>query len=67
MSYGAEGLKSQKDLYQGLLPEDDRFFELNRKRLRCVVVLFTGHCHLKRHLFKLGLTDDPIYERCLEG
>jgi hypothetical protein len=25
-----------------------------------------GHCHLKGHLFKLGLTDDPICERCLQ-
>jgi hypothetical protein len=31
-----------------------------------VVGLFTGHCHLKGHLFKLGLTDDPACERCLE-
>jgi hypothetical protein len=27
---------------------------------------FTGHCHLKGHLLKLGLTDDPTCERCLE-
>jgi hypothetical protein len=26
----------------------------------------TGHCHIKGHLFKLGLTDDPTCERCLE-
>jgi hypothetical protein len=31
-----------------------------------VVGLLTGHCHLKGHLFKLGLTDDPTCERCLE-
>jgi hypothetical protein len=31
-----------------------------------VVGLFTGHCHLKGHLFKLGLTDDRTCERCLE-
>jgi hypothetical protein len=31
-----------------------------------VVGLFSGHCHLKGHLFKLGLTDDPICGRCLE-
>jgi hypothetical protein len=24
----------------------------------------TGHCHLKEHIFKLGLTDDPTCERC---
>jgi hypothetical protein len=28
--------------------------------------LFTGHCHLNGHLFKLGLTEDPTCERCLE-
>jgi hypothetical protein len=27
---------------------------------------FTGHRHLKGHLFKLGLTGDPTCERCLE-
>jgi hypothetical protein len=30
------------------------------------VGLVTGHCHLNGHLFKLGLTDDPTCERCLE-
>jgi hypothetical protein len=39
---------------------------LNRDQLRWVVGLLTGHCQLKAHLFKLGLTDDPICERCLE-
>jgi hypothetical protein len=29
-----------------------------------VVGLFTGHSHVKLYLFKLGLTDDPICERC---
>jgi hypothetical protein len=28
--------------------------------------LFTGHYHLKGHLFELGLTDDPTCERCRE-
>jgi hypothetical protein len=27
-----------------------------------VVGLLTGHCHLKGHLFKMGLTDDPTCE-----
>jgi hypothetical protein len=27
---------------------------------------FRGHCHLKGHRFNLGLTDDPICQRCLE-
>jgi hypothetical protein len=40
--------------------------KLNRDQIRWVVGLLTGHCHLKGHLFKLGLTDDPICERCLQ-
>jgi hypothetical protein len=39
---------------------------LNRDQLRWVIGLLTGHCHLKGHLFKLGLTNDPICEWCLE-
>jgi hypothetical protein len=39
---------------------------LNSDQLRWVVGLLTGHCHLKGHLFKLGLTDDPTCERCLQ-
>jgi hypothetical protein len=31
-----------------------------------MVGLFTVHCHLKGHLFKVGLTDDPTCEWCLE-
>jgi hypothetical protein len=28
--------------------------------------ILTGHCHLRGRLFKLGLTDDPTCERCLQ-
>jgi hypothetical protein len=35
-------------------------------QLQWVVGLLTGHCHLKGYLFKLGLTDNPICERCQE-
>jgi hypothetical protein len=31
-----------------------------------MVGLFTGHCHLERHLFKLRPTDDSTCKRCLE-
>jgi hypothetical protein len=34
--------------------------------IRWMVGLLTGHCHLKGHLFKMGLTDDPTCESCLE-
>jgi hypothetical protein len=40
--------------------------KVNRDQLRWVVGLLTGHRHLKGHLFKLGVTDDPICEGCLE-
>jgi hypothetical protein len=40
--------------------------QLNRDQLRWIEGLFTGHCHLKGHLFKLRLTDGPTCERCLE-
>jgi hypothetical protein len=40
--------------------------KLNRDQLRWVVGLFTGHCHVKGHLFKLELKDEPPCERCLE-
>jgi hypothetical protein len=31
-----------------------------------VVGVLTGRCHLEGYLFKLGLTNIPIYERCIE-
>jgi hypothetical protein len=40
--------------------------KLNRDQLKWIVGLFTGHCHLKGHLFKVRWTDDPTCERCLE-
>jgi hypothetical protein len=40
--------------------------KLNGDKLRLVVGLSTGHCYLKKHLFKLGLTDDPTCETRLE-
>jgi hypothetical protein len=40
--------------------------KLNRDQLRWIVWLFTGHCHLKGQLFKLGLMEDSTCERCLE-
>jgi hypothetical protein len=37
-----------------------------RPTIRWVVALLTGHCHLKGHLLKLGLTDNLTCERCLQ-
>jgi hypothetical protein len=62
------GLKEAKGLIQK--PSARRMKELlklNRNQLRWVVGLFTENCHLKGHLFKLGLTDEPICKRCQEN
>jgi hypothetical protein len=61
------GLKQEKGFISG--PSSKRtkdLLNLNRDQLRWMVGLLTGHCHLKGHLFKMRLTDDPICERCLE-
>jgi hypothetical protein len=61
------GLTQAKGLIPGPSARRTKdLLKLNRGQLKWVVGLFTGHCHLKGHLFKLGLTDDPICGRCLE-
>jgi hypothetical protein len=42
-------------------------FSFNRNQLRILTGLFTGHCHLKGHLFKLGLVDSPECDRCKQA
>jgi hypothetical protein len=44
----------------------ENLLKLNGENFRLVFGLFTGHCHPKGHLVKMGLTDDPTCERCLE-
>jgi hypothetical protein len=61
------GLREAQGFIQG--PSAGRtkdLLKLNRDQLRWVVRLLTGHCHLKGHLFKLELANNPICERCLE-
>jgi hypothetical protein len=61
------GLKQAKGFIQGPSARRTKdLLKLNRDQLRWVVGLLTGHCHLKGHLVKLGLTDDPTCERCLQ-
>jgi hypothetical protein len=60
-------LKQAKGFLQGpSVRRTKELLKLNRNQLRWVTGLLTGHCHLKGHLFKLGLTDSPTCERCLE-
>jgi hypothetical protein len=61
------GLREAKGLIQGSSARRTKdLLKLNRDKLRWVVGLFSGYCHLKGHLFKLGLANDPICERCPE-
>jgi hypothetical protein len=61
------GLKQAKELIPGPSAKRTRdLLKLNRDQLRWIVGLYAGHCHLKGHLFKMGLMNDPICERCLE-
>jgi hypothetical protein len=61
------GLREAKGLEQGPSARRTKdLLKLNRDELRWVVGLLTGHCHLKGHLSKLGLANDPICKRCLE-
>jgi hypothetical protein len=61
------GLKQAKGFISGPSARRTKdLLELNRDQLSWVVGLLTGHCLLKGHLFKLGLTDDPTCERCLQ-
>jgi hypothetical protein len=61
------GLRQAKGLISGPSARRTKdLLKLNRYQLRLIVGQFTGHCHLKGHLFKLGLTDDHTCERWLE-
>jgi hypothetical protein len=61
------GLKQANALLQG--PSAKKISELlnlSRDLLGWVVGLLTGHCHLKGHLLKLGVLNNPSCEWCLE-
>lgn len=44
-----------------------QILNLKRIHLRLVVGAFTGHCHLNKHLFTLGITDSPLCRGCMEA
>jgi hypothetical protein len=45
----------------------DELLNLSRNQLRIMTGLLTGHCHLKGHLFKLGLVNSPECNRCKQA
>jgi hypothetical protein len=40
---------------------------LRRKHPTIMMGLVRGHCHLKEHLFKLGMADNPSCGRCKQA
>jgi hypothetical protein len=61
------GLRQAKGLIRGPSAKRAReLLKLDRNQLRWVAGLLTGRCHLKGHLFKLGLSDCPTCESCRE-
>jgi ribonuclease HI len=58
-------LKQAKGIYtRALCQENEGSAEAKQRPIK--MGDRTGHCHLKGHLFKLELTDDPTCEICLE-
>jgi hypothetical protein len=51
---------------RALCQKNEGSVKSNRDQLRWALRLFTGHCNIKGHLFKLGLTEYLTSERCLE-
>jgi hypothetical protein len=45
----------------------DELLNLSRNQLKIMTGLLTGHCHLKGHLFKLGLVNSPECNRCKQA
>lgn len=41
-----------------------KFLNLSRNWLRIMTRLLTGHCHLKKLVFKVGLVSSPECDRC---
>ena len=40
---------------------------LNKRDIRIITQMITGHANLKRHRFIMGVEDNPICEKCEEA
>jgi hypothetical protein len=49
------------------LKENWGIAQSEEKQLRIMMGLLTGHCHLKGHLFKLGLIKSPKSDCCIQA
>ncbi|XP_015189821.1 PREDICTED: uncharacterized protein LOC107073641 [Polistes dominula] len=62
------GMRHTKALLSGPSEElGTELINLDRAQLRLVVGLVTGHWHLRKHLTRLGLAQDSVYDGCGEG
>lgn len=60
-----EGCKLAKELLQ--YPDSEtakKFMTMNRQNLRTATGILTGHCHLRKHLHRMGLSDTPLCRGC---
>jgi hypothetical protein len=49
-------------------PSNKLILILSRNQMRLVVGLLTGHCHLRKHLHRLGIyKDKPVCRKCCMG
>ncbi|KAJ8916891.1 hypothetical protein NQ315_013359 [Exocentrus adspersus] len=51
----------RRDLYHHLRKQ-----ELSRINLRALIGLYTGHCRLRHHMHRIGLTEDAECRLCME-
>jgi hypothetical protein len=56
----------QRISYKDALPKNQGTTGIKQKPVTMGNKLFTGHCHLKGHLFKLISTNNSTCDRCLE-
>ncbi|KAJ8977196.1 hypothetical protein NQ317_009430 [Molorchus minor] len=61
------GMRQAKTHIEGpLLKLTKCLLGMNRRDIRMVTGLLTGHCHLNRHLQLIGIAEDPECRWCLE-
>jgi len=50
-------------LFKKLLKNAQELLNLSRNQLKIRTELLRGHCHLKSHIFKLGMVYSPRHDR----
>ena len=58
------GLRQSKRFIKPSVKQSQQLLSLNKKGLRTITGLFTGHCPSKHHLKQIGQSDDEICRLC---